>query len=56
MGAKEYIIYGPVFNELNALVLSTSISFIIKLFFIYFFGGLECVGHSFALVTHFIFL
>ena len=24
----------------------------LKLFFIIFFGGLECVGHSFAYVTH----
>jgi hypothetical protein len=23
------------------------------LFFVYFFGGLECVGHSFAYVAHF---
>jgi hypothetical protein len=23
-----------------------------KSFFVYFFGGLECVGHSFAYVTH----
>jgi hypothetical protein len=27
------------------------------LFFVYpFFGGLECVGHSFAYVAHFVFL
>jgi hypothetical protein len=25
-------------------------------FFLYFFGGLECVGHSFAYVAHFVFL
>jgi hypothetical protein len=25
----------------------------IKYFFVYFFGGLECVGHSFAYVAHF---
>jgi hypothetical protein len=24
--------------------------------FIYFFGGLQCVGHSFAYVAHFVFL
>ncbi len=24
-------------------------------FFVYFFGGLECVGHSFAYVAHFVF-
>ncbi len=27
-----------------------------KSFFLYIFGGLECVGHSFANVAHFIFL
>jgi hypothetical protein len=27
-----------------------------KSFFVYFFGGLECVGHSFASVAHFVFL
>jgi hypothetical protein len=26
------------------------------IFFVYFFGGLECVGHSFAYVAHFVFL
>ncbi len=26
------------------------------LFFCIFFGGLECVGHSFAFVAHFVFL
>jgi hypothetical protein len=25
-------------------------------FFVYFFGGLECVGHSFAYIAHFLFL
>jgi hypothetical protein len=25
-------------------------------FFVYVFGGLECVGHSFAYVAHFVFL
>jgi hypothetical protein len=25
-------------------------------FFVYFFGGLECVGHSFTYVAHFVFL
>jgi hypothetical protein len=25
-------------------------------FFVYFFGGLECVGHSFAYVAQFVFL
>ena len=25
-------------------------------FFVYFFGGLECVGHSFAYVAHFVFM
>jgi hypothetical protein len=24
--------------------------------FLYFFGGLECVGHSFAYVAHFVYL
>jgi hypothetical protein len=24
----------------------------IRYFFVYFFGGLECVGHSFAYVAH----
>jgi hypothetical protein len=28
----------------------------IILFFILFFGGLECVGHCFAYVAHFVFL
>jgi hypothetical protein len=28
----------------------------IDIFFVYFFGGLECVGHSFAYVAHFGFL
>jgi hypothetical protein len=28
----------------------------IIIFFIIFFGGLECVGHSFAYVAHFVFL
>ncbi len=27
-----------------------------KVFFVYFFGGLECFGHSFAYVAHFVFL
>ncbi len=27
-----------------------------NVFFVYFFGGLECVGHSFAYVAHFWFL
>ncbi len=27
-----------------------------KVVFVYFFGGLECVGHSFAFVAHFVFL
>jgi hypothetical protein len=27
-----------------------------KPFFVYFFGGLECVGHSFAYVAYFVFL
>jgi hypothetical protein len=31
-------------------------NFLGKLFFVYFFGGLECVGHSFAYVAHFWFL
>jgi hypothetical protein len=26
------------------------------LIFVYFFGGLECVGHSLAYVAHFVFL
>jgi hypothetical protein len=26
------------------------------LFFVYFFGGLQCVGHSFAYVAHFVLL
>ena len=25
-------------------------------FFVYFFGGLECIRHSFAYVAHFVFL
>jgi hypothetical protein len=25
-------------------------------FFIYFLGGLECIGHSFAYASHFVFL
>jgi hypothetical protein len=25
-------------------------------FFVFFFGGLECVGHSFTYVAHFVFL
>jgi hypothetical protein len=25
----------------------------LKFFFVYFLGGLECVGHSFAYVAHF---
>jgi hypothetical protein len=28
----------------------------IIIFFVYFSSGLECVGHSFAFVTHFVFL
>ncbi len=28
----------------------------LKLFFVYCFGGLECVGHSFAYVAHLLFL
>ncbi len=28
----------------------------ISIFFVYFFGGLECVGHFFAYVAHFVFL
>jgi hypothetical protein len=28
----------------------------LNVFFVYFFGGLECVGHSFAYVAHFVFL
>ncbi len=27
-------------------------SFYFLFFFVYFFGGLECVGHSFAYVAH----
>jgi hypothetical protein len=27
-----------------------------KFFYVYFFGGLECVGHSFAYVAHLWFL
>jgi hypothetical protein len=27
-----------------------------RFFFVYFSGGLECVGHSFAYVAHFVFL
>jgi hypothetical protein len=27
-----------------------------NLFVVYFFGGLECVGHSFAYVAHFVFV
>jgi hypothetical protein len=26
------------------------------LFYFYFFGGLQCVGHSFANIAHFVFL
>jgi hypothetical protein len=29
-------------------------SFLFSPFFVYFFGGLECVGHSFAYVAHFV--
>ncbi len=29
---------------------------LLNTFFVYFFGGLECVGHSFAYVAHFVFL
>jgi hypothetical protein len=29
---------------------------LILYFFIYFFGGLECVGHSIGYVAHFVFL
>jgi hypothetical protein len=28
----------------------------IQIIFLYIFGGLECVGHSFAYVAHFVFL
>ncbi len=31
-------------------------SFYFILFFFFFFGGLECVGHFFAYVAHFVFL
>jgi hypothetical protein len=30
--------------------------FLLLKFFVYFFGGLQCVGHSFAYVAHFVFL
>jgi hypothetical protein len=31
-------------------------SIAIIIFFVYFFGGLECVGHSFAYIAHLRFL
>ncbi len=33
-----------------------TISYKSEVFFVYYFGGLECVGHSFAYVAQFVFL
>ncbi len=42
-----------IFDEITAEIVADKIFFF---FFVYFFGGLECVGHSFAYVAHLWFL
>ncbi len=46
-GARNVVMVGEVFTAYRALYYN--------IFFI-FFGGLECVGHSFAFVPNFVFL
>ncbi len=40
---------------LNFVTIISGLQVRITLFCVYFFGGLECVGHSFAYVAHFVF-
>jgi hypothetical protein len=42
--------------QTNAFVQNVYVYFLREQYFFYVFGGLECVGHSFAYVAHFIFL
>ncbi len=42
--------------KLNDSLLSDPPHFSLQSFLVYFLGGLECVGHSFVNVAHFVFL
>ncbi len=47
--AREALAPGGMFERLGHLIKHFGI------FFVYFFGGLQCVGHSFAYVAHLVF-
>jgi hypothetical protein len=58
--AGQLVVFGVVLtaNERNLSIFSTSIrsKYLVLSLFVYFLGGLECDGHSFAYVAHFVFL
>jgi hypothetical protein len=44
-----------LFDKVHFLFYFSWVLFCDSLFLVYFFGGLECVGHFFAYVGHFVF-